>query len=465
MKFIVLNGSPKCNISVTMQSINFIEMNFKNHEFEYVHIIKELKNFYTNKEALHSLCEKIKNCDGIIWAFPVYHLLVPSHYKEFIELIFENNCASYFKDKCTCIFSTSIHYYDITAHEYMKGILNDLNMNLIDSLSHDMDDLLKEDKRKNLLLFFENFLYSIKNNIHPTPSYLPLNKKEYVFSSNNIENKLVTNKNIIILTDLKDDDISLKNMIHHYINCFDTSSTFIKVINLREIDFNYCIGCCNCAKENKCIFDNKDSYRKTLDYILKNADILIYAGKIIDRYLSSLFKKYFDRTFCYNHVPIFKDKQIGFILSNDLTCNLNLKLILQLYAQQGANLIGFTSDQTCDTELIKNGLESLAKLSARYCENNYFRPKNFLGIAGEKLFRDAIFGELGAIFIKDYDYYKKHSIFDYLTFKEKIKYAFRRFFFKKDKVRAEIDKNMINLMIAPHKKICSKLKNETIQGE
>ncbi|GAA0742402.1 NAD(P)H-dependent oxidoreductase [Clostridium oceanicum] len=458
MNFIILNGSPKSEISVTMQSMKYIEKNFKEHSFEYIHIVKEIKKCEKDLSCLIDICEKIKNADGVIWGFPVYHLLVPSYYKRFIELIFERGCMDYFKGKYTSAFSTSIHYYDVTAHEYIHGICDDLNMRYIECLSHEMNDLLHEKGQKELLLFFNNLLFSIKEGLNPQKQHKNISENKFKYNSKILKEKISIDKKIMIVTDAKKEDLNIKEMIKKYVSCF---SNKVEVLNLNDIKIlGHCLGCCKCAKENICVYHDKDDYRKFTDYLIENADIIIYAGTIKDRYLSSLFKLFYDRSFCYTHIPAFRGKQIGYMISGNLSEVSNLKQILEVYAEADSNLIGFVTDESKNNEAIDDGIYAFAKLGSYYSENNYFRAKNFLGVSAQKIFRDAIAGDLGPIFLGDYKYYKENNIFDYLTLKDKIKYAFTRYFFKKEKVRKNIDKNMINLMIESHKKIISKIEDK-----
>lgn len=135
MKIIILNGSPKLGKSVTMQSMKYLEQNYEKHEFQYIHIIKEIESYEEDIEKLKALCREIQEADAVIWAFPLYHALVHSQYKRFIELIFENKLESYFSDKYTSAFSTSIHYADIHAHNYIRAISEDLGMKYVEYLS------------------------------------------------------------------------------------------------------------------------------------------------------------------------------------------------------------------------------------------------------------------------------------------------------------------------------------------
>lgn len=255
----------------------------------------------------------------MLWAFPVYHLLVPSQYKRFIELIGERNLYSSFKGKYTAVFSTSIHFYDVTAHEYMRAICDDFDMKYTESLSHDMNDLLSDKGRAELELFFENIIKSWQQKFVRGKQYRKVSVNDFRYKRIEPMNDILTEKRIAIITDASEDDLNLNEMIESYRECFKNK---VEVINLREISImGHCLGCCKCAGENICVYDKKDEYRSTLDHIINDIDIIIYAGTIKDRYLSSRFKLYYDRSFCYNHVPIFKNKQIGYMISGNLSQN------------------------------------------------------------------------------------------------------------------------------------------------
>ncbi|MCK4527423.1 NAD(P)H-dependent oxidoreductase, partial [candidate division WOR-3 bacterium] len=89
MKIIVLNGSPKGKISVTMQYINFIRKKFPQHELKIFNIAQQIKKIEKDEAAFREIIDEIKSSDGVLWAFPLYVFLVASQYKRFIELISE----------------------------------------------------------------------------------------------------------------------------------------------------------------------------------------------------------------------------------------------------------------------------------------------------------------------------------------------------------------------------------------
>ncbi|WP_315065643.1 NAD(P)H-dependent oxidoreductase [uncultured Clostridium sp.] len=453
MKIIILNGSPKLEKSVTMQSMKYLEQNYEKHEFQYVHIIKEVKGYEGDIKKLEVLCKKIQEADAVIWAFPLYHALVHSEYKRFIELVFENRLEDYFLNKYTSGFSTSIHYADIHAHNYIRAISEDLGMKYVEYLSHEMNDLTKEKGRMELKLFFENLVTYVNEGLVTGKLFNSLSKNTFEYKSGISDKFLETTKKIIIITDSAKEDINLNEMIDKYKSYIQSS---VEVFNLNDLDIKGpCLGCCRCAAENKCVYDTKDGYRKFLDYIMKNGDIIIFAGTIKDRYLSSQFKLYYDRSFCYNHVPIFKGKQIGYIISGRLSENQNLRQILEFHTQ-GANLIGFVTDEAYDNTVLDNQIYAFAKMSISYCEKDYFKLETFLNVAGNKLFGDAIEGFLGAVFLEDYKYYKKNGMLNKVSFKEKIQGKVMRYFMKREKIKKVVQKNMLDFMITGHRKALEK---------
>ena len=156
MKIVVLNGSPKGNISVTLQYVLFIRKKFPQHELKVFNIAQEFRKIEGEEEAFQEIIEAVKSADGVLWAFPLYILLVHSNYKRFIELIRERGVESAFKGKYTAALSTSIHFFDHTAHNYINAICDDLDMRYVGSFSADMYDLLQTKEQDKLIRFAEH---------------------------------------------------------------------------------------------------------------------------------------------------------------------------------------------------------------------------------------------------------------------------------------------------------------------
>src|SRR3972149_8799857 len=128
MNFVVFSGSPKGNQSVTLQYIRFIQKKYPQHQLEVFNVAQEIGKIQQDNKTFQDIIDAVSTSDGVLWAFPLYFLLVHSNYKKFIELIWERRAQSSFSNKYTASISTSIHFYDHTAHNYVNGICDDLDM-------------------------------------------------------------------------------------------------------------------------------------------------------------------------------------------------------------------------------------------------------------------------------------------------------------------------------------------------
>ena len=455
MKIIVLNGSPKGNISVTMQYVQFIQKRFPQHELKIINISQKIKKIEKDGKAFQEIIDQVRSSDGVLWAFPLYFLLVPSQYKRFIELISEKKAKDAFKNRYTAVLTTSIHVFDHAAHNYMNAICDDLDMKYAGSFSADMDDLLKERERERLILFAENFFEAIENNIPTSKAYMPVTYKKFDYIPGNVEDKIdVGNKKIIILTDSEDNQTNLGKMILRFKKSL---SDEVEVINLNDMDIKGgCLACIKCGLDNICAYQDKDEYNEVYNTKVKTADVLVFAGTIKDRYLSSRWKMFFDRSFFNGHVPSLSGKQIGFIISGPLSQIPNLRQILQGYCEwQQDNLVDFITDEYEDSAEIDALLESFAKSLIRFADKNYIKPPTFLAVGFSRIIRDDIWGRFRFIFQADHRFLKKHGMYDFpqKNLKTRIKNWIMIFLTKIPAFRKEFTKRINTEVIKPYQKI------------
>ena len=128
MKITVLNGSPKGSTSATMQYVQFIQKKFPQHELTIHNIAQQINTLERDEKAFQEILAEIRSSDGVLWAFPLYYYVVASQYKRFIELIFERKAEETFRGRYTAVLTTSIHFFDHTAHNYLRAICDDLDM-------------------------------------------------------------------------------------------------------------------------------------------------------------------------------------------------------------------------------------------------------------------------------------------------------------------------------------------------
>ncbi len=465
MKVIVLNGSPKGSVSVTMQYVEYIRQNFRQHDLETINISHKINKLENDENFFHNIVKKIKSSDAVLWAFPVYFFVVPSQYKRFIELIWEKDKASFFEGKYTSVLSTSINFFDHIAHNYMHAVCDDLQMKYISSFSADMSDLNKKIERDRLLQFADDFFDAAKNRIVVSRAYKPLSNEEFGYAGGDVGGVAsVDGKKVLILTDSVDDESNLAGMVEVFRKCVCNEA---EIVNLNALNIKEgCIGCLQCSYDNQCVFKDVDDFVGFYKTKVKEADIIIFAGSIKDRYLSSRWKAYFDRSFFNNHVPTLVGKQVGCIVSGPLCEISNLRQILESYTElNGANLVGFVTDECGNSDQIDGLLQSLADRLVRFSNNNYIKPPTFLSIAGKKIFRDAVWGMMRFPFLADHKYYKSHNFYDFpqKNLKRRLRNTVMLLLIKIPAIRKEIyNKRMKSLMVKSFEKV---LKKKSVTGD
>ena len=413
MKIVVLNGSPKGNLSTTIQYVHFVKKKYAQHDWSVHNISQRIKTIEKKEAVFWEIVDDIRSAAGVIWTFPVYYLLVPYNLKRFIELIGERGAKDAFKDIYAASLSTSIHFYDHIAHKYIHAICDDLDMKYIDYFSADMYDLLEEKERKRLLLFAKYIFDAMDNQFLRPKSFRHVVQASFSYKPGAVTQKIdLDNQKMVVLTDAGDEETNLRRMIGQF-NAMVSNQA--ELIDLNEIDIKGgCLGCLQCGYDNSCAYDRTDGFVDFFDNKIKTADILVIAGSVKDRYLSSRWKLFFDRSFYNNHVPIMRDKQIGFILSGPLSQIPHLSQALEgFYECQQANIVDFMTDETGDSTEIDFQLNALAKRLIQFSIDGYIRPASFLGLGGRKIIRDDIFGRFRFPFRADHAFFKRKGMYDY----------------------------------------------------
>jgi multimeric flavodoxin WrbA len=413
MNIIVLNGSPKGEMSVTMQYVRYLETAFPQHAFTELHIAQRGRALARDHEAFAAVIEQIRQADIVLWAFPLYYMLVHGNYKRFIEMIWERDATSAFKHKYTASLSTSIHFYDHTAHAYIQAISDDLDMHYTGAYSAEMHDLFEADKRDALVAFATRLLDAVERQTQTAPRFAPLHPRTFDYVPGETTSPVATRgKKVVILTDAEPHQANLNHMVARIQRTFGNGA---EIINLHDVDIKGgCLGCLHCGYDNECAYEGKDGYIDMHRQRLQTADILIFAGAIRDRYLSATWKTFFDRSFFKTHTPGFTGKQFGWIVSGPLSQIQNLRQILEGWTQlERANLVGIVTDEFGDAAAIDGLLDNLAARSVRGALDGIVAPQTFLGIGGAKIFRDGVWGSLRTVFGADHRAYRRLGMYDF----------------------------------------------------
>lgn len=455
MKIAVLNGSPKNDLSVTMQYVVWLKKRFPQHEFNILHIAGRLNRIEKEPEVFTEIIAAVQASDMVLWAYPLYVMLVHADYKRFIELISERNARDAFRGKYTAQLTTSIHFFDHTAIAYINGICDDLGMRYMGAFSAEMQDLLKDEKRNALTAFFGFIENAVKAGYEFPRTYPPVMHQPADFNPIAAAAPLrLQGKRAVILADGYHPETNLGKMIDGLRNRF---SEPVDLIDLNDVSIKGgCLGCIHCGYDNQCVYADSDGaialYEK-----LRTYDIVIYAVTIRDRYFSARWKRFVDRRFYKTHQPVLlPNTRTAYLISGPLQQLPMLREIIEAGAQlDGAGLAGIATDEAETSEGIGHTLDTLCQTLAYYAGSDVRMPQTFLGIAGTKLFRDEMWGNLRFVFVADHRYYKANGFYDFpqKDYKVRLRNLLLMPLMKIPSVRRWFQKNMRENMLRSYKGI------------
>ena len=446
MNIVVLNGSPKGQYSITLQTLRYLEQKHPEHKFEILNIGQRIKAL---EKEFSPTINAIEQADLLLFSYPVYTFMAPSQLHRFIELLKESGAD--LTGKFATQITTSKHFYDVTAHLYIQNNCQDMGMKFVRGLSADMDDLLKEKGQKEALSFFKYVLWCMEQNI-----YESLPKPIQPATHIKVDQPAVEAKHevgdVVIVTNCHKDDLQLAKMIKRFQTVLPRKS---RIANIREYPFKGgCLGCFNCAVSGKCIY--KDGFDDFLRNDIQKAEAIVFAFTIKDHSMGASFKLYDDRQFCNGHRTVTMGMPMGYLISGSYSEELNLQTIIEGRCQVGGNFLAgvATDEQDPNTEI-----DNLAATLQYALEHKYTQPQNFYGIGGMKIFRDLIYLMRGMM-KADHRFYKKHKQYDFPQ-KQKgtvLKMYLVGMLLSSPKIKAKIGNKMNEGMLAPYKKVLEQVK-------
>ncbi len=444
MNILVLNGSPKADYSITLQTVRYLEKLHQSHTFEVLHVGRQIKQL---EKDFSKAIAAIEKADLLLFSYPVYTFVAPYQLHRFIELL--KAAKIDLSGKWATQLTTSKHFYDVTAHRYIQDNCQDLGLKFVRGLSADMDDLLTDKGQQETRSFFDFVCHSVENDLYepfpelrPAPKHLPVTVPAAGEKQDG---------DVVILTTCAEEDTQLASMIARFQAVFPVKT---RVVNLLQYPFRGgCLGCFNCAVSGKCIYtDGFDDYLRNE---IQTAQAIIYAFTIRDHSMGAAFKLYDDRQFCNGHRTVTMGMPIGYLVSGDYSKEFNLQMIIEGRAQVGSNfLAGVATDEANPDRQI----DQLAANLRYALEERYVPPQNFYGIGGMKIFRDLIW-QMQGMMKADHKFYKKHGQYDFPQKKwpTMLKMYLVGALLSSPKVKAKMGNAMNEGMIAPYKKVLDKL--------
>jgi multimeric flavodoxin WrbA len=413
MNVVVLAGSPKGNASVTLQSVRWVERRHPEHRFVVHRVAQRIKRLENDPAALRTILDDMARADLVIWAFPVYYFAVHAHLKRFIELALAWTPSS-LSDTYAVGLSTSIKVMDHTAHAYVRAVSDDLGMRWLGSFSAHMRDLLDPVERHRLETFFRQAFADVERRAPGEPRTPPLPASSFVYEVGvrRSPKLLDPDGSVLVVTDLQWEDASLRHMVRRFRRAFRHP---IRVVNLYDVDIaSSCLGCLRCGYDNTCAFEGSDGFVPFFRERVENADILVIAGTVRDRYLSARWKTFFDRQFFENHRPMLDGVKLGMLTSGPVRQLPHLREMIEAYAElHHGELVGWVTDESHDSPSIDGQIDDLAFRLVRALDQAFVSPPTFRGVGGATIFRDSVFGWMRFPFVSDHRSFRDRGLYDF----------------------------------------------------
>ena len=399
MNILIVNGSPAGDDSITLQTVRYLRKFHPAHDWALLNVGRRIRAIERDFAPARSALQR---AELILFCYPVYTFLVPAQLHRFLELIKENKVP--LEGKWATQLSTSKHFYDTTAHEFIRENCADLGLRYIRGLSADMEDLLHEKGRREALAFFRHVLWSIAENICepvcPQAPELPLHA-----ATPRGEQEARRPGRIAVVTDLAPENDRLAGMIARFTAAAGRECA---VVNLRDFPFaGGCLGCFHCASDGTCIY--KDGFDRFLRENIQGADATVYAFSIRDHSMGYRFKLYDDRQFCNGHRTVTMGRPVGYIVDGALSAEPNLCQLMEARAQVGGNHLARIAGNEGDAD---REIDALARELDYAVDNDFQQPANFYGVGGMKIFRDLIFTMQGMM-REDHRFYRRHGFYDF----------------------------------------------------
>ena len=457
MRVLVLNGSPSGEDSITLFTVKYLEKRFPKVAFETLHVGQRIRQF---ERDFAEVREKLLAADLILFCYPVYTFLVPAQLHRFVELMKESGAD--FSGKYATQITTSKHFYDVTAHRFIRDNCDDLGLRYIRGLSADMEDLLKEQGRKEAEDFFRFVLWQMERGYAERPPetartpFVRIVPKSAEGAPG--EKKPGT---VVIVTDRHaETDDALSAMIDRFRARLPYET---RVVDLWTFPFaGGCLGCFHCAVDGTCV--HKDGFDRYLRENIQTADAIVYAYTIRDHSMGYRFKLYDDRQFCNGHRTVTMGKPVGYLVDGPLDREPNLRMVMEARSQVGGNYLAGVATDEIDPD---GEIDQLAETLTYSVENGYGEPKNFYGVGGLKIFRDLIY-QMQGLMRADHKFYREHGFYDDFPQKHRGRIAAMYLvggLMKRPKLRKKMGGKMTEGMTLPYKKVLENAEKSTANDQ
>ena len=213
MKILIINGSPAGENSITLQTMNYLKIRYPEHEYRVLHAARRIRAIEKDFSETEDL---VLWAELLVFAYPVYTFLAPSQLHRLIDLLKRRGLD--LSGKYATQLTTSKHFYDSTAHEYVRENCLDLRLSYIPGLSQDMEDLLSEQGRKDARMFFEHLMFSMEQGFIEKRDPEKSSEQPALYQASLPEKpaEKKSGKQVVLVTDLEPGNERLLSMIQRF---------------------------------------------------------------------------------------------------------------------------------------------------------------------------------------------------------------------------------------------------------
>ena len=450
MKILIINGSPAGENSITLQTMKYLEIRYPEHEYRVLHAARRIKAIEKDFSETEDL---VLWAELVVFAYPVYTFLAPSQLHRLIDLLKQSGLD--FSGKFVTQLSTSKHFYDSTAHEYIRENCLDLGFSYLPGLSQDMEDLLTEQGRKDARMFFEHLMFSVDQGFCEKKD--PDNSSEqplvlYRATVPDLSAEKKSEKRVVLVADLESGNDRLLSMVQRFQAVLPYECT---LVNIAEFPFaGGCLGCFHCASDGKCVY--KDGFDSFLRERIQSGDSIVYAFSVKDHSMGVRFKMYDDRQFCNGHRTVTMGSPTGYLVDGAMSREENLRIMLHARAGVGGNyLAGIACSEDASVD---QAIDRLAAELSYALEHGYTQPADFYGAGGKKIFRDLIY-QMQGLMKEDHRFYKRRGFYDDFPQKHKGKILAMYLvggMMRNKKLQKKLGGRMTEGMMMPYQKMLEK---------
>lgn len=282
--------------SLTLKSLEVLE-HHKDVEMFDKCIIKPTFNF---DKDFDSVADKMKQANVVIWAVSPFHMNIPAHLLRFFEECRKKNL---YMNNLHTFFTTNIRICDTFLSVSLEKQINTITSRYIQGLSFAAPDMINQKMalynlatpdlpQKKGLFGYKPAKFEEGEGLKTAVQWYKILK----FLSSADKPVLSSDKRILLVDMDENADMHssfILDSIQYLRDFYTEADCVVEDLAQRDYKINYCDSCKICYASKECKF--KDDYLSYAEK-LEKADIIIYYGRCINGFTSSISKACIDRS-------------------------------------------------------------------------------------------------------------------------------------------------------------------------